>query len=316
MTPNEANEILVFANSKWPKGAKFKFFARRNGEPVIGCSVWSPEDLSQLTEWTDKHGYSAYWQINPTRRSAGKRSRTADISHWTFLPLDIDPVSPTYYSLGCLYDIEDRLSVILGESFIPENRTLIDSGRGIQALYSFPARELDDALRVQVPQSMSRLFSHVAQQVGDCTGCVLDTSCSDLPRVMRLPYTINPKTGLRADFIQVSREHALPSPDVILETYPPPEPKQIVKCEGTHWVEFLPMATVAARRFIEGGTGSGSRHKAATATMLSLMELGCGPGQILSALRMGAVLCNPVLPTREVEDMVFRRFRLQTRTVA
>ena len=140
-------------------------------------------------------------------------------------------------------------------------------------------------------------------------GCVLDTSCSDLPRVMRLPFTINPKTGQKAEFLQIGRDHSLPDASVILKAYPPPPPKKLLKCEGTHWIDFLPMATVAARKFIEGGTGSGGRHKAATATMLSLMELGCGPGQILNALKMGAVLCNPSLPSREVEDMVFRRFR-------
>ena len=309
MTIDEATEVLIFAHSHWPRGSRFRFFSRKNGK-VFGCSIIGPVDLSTLTDWSDKHGWSSYWQINPTVRSSGTRCSTRDISHWTFLPLDIDPVASSYYGLGCLYEIEDHLQALIGDSFIPENRTLIDSGRGLQALYSMPSRELDDADRVAIPQAMSRLMSHVAQAVGNCMGCVLDTSCSDLPRVMRLPYTINPKTGLKAEFIQKSTDHALPDSSVITSLYPPKPKAPITQMNGDHWIDYLPHITVAGRKFLEGGTSPGSRHKAATATMLSMMDCGAPPGPILAALRMGALLCTPSLPYHEVEDMVFRRFRL------
>ena len=143
-------------------------------------------------------------------------------------------------------------------------------------------------------------------------GCIVDTSCSDLARVMRLPYTTNQKTGRRASIIWRS-SHANPAlVRWLLDRTPAslwerPAPSTVAP--GSPWAAYLPDLTVAGRRFLTEGAEEPGRHKAAAAAMLSLLEQGASEEQILSALSHGARLCEPPLPQPEVTTMVTRRFR-------
>jgi hypothetical protein len=295
---NEAIEVWEFAHHFWPPRSRFKLFAVRGPKEHFGFTLTKPRDLEVMTEWTDNHGYNAYWQINPTARFGGTRCSTRDITHWCFLPLDIDPVSDPAIPIFAFWAFEDRLSTVLPELDVSA-RTIIDSGRGIQGLYAVRAHALSPSERVSIPRWMSRLFNNFVGATRN--GCVLDTSCSDLPRVMRLPYTINTKSG----FVAKSLGYALEAPpDVALIQTKTPDP---IPLGLAHWVEYLSEITVTARRFIEQGTGRGGRHKAATAAMLSLEEHGASYETIASALRRGAAMSEPPLPISEVENMVRRR---------
>lgn len=283
-------------------------FARGQGR-VFGYTVDSHVQLAEATQWCDANGFNSYWQINPTRRRGGTKCETDDITHWCFLPFDIDPVADNAVPLLALYEYEDRLVGLMPDDFEVSNRLLIDSGRGIQALYPCSPLELGQAGRYGIGQFMSRLMHTLLKDVGTVHGCVLDTSCSDLPRVMRMPYTTNQKSGRQASFIAKPGAVSIHS----LPDLPAPDTHQQVLeiAEGNDWIDYMGALTVTARRFIQEGHTAPGRHKAAAATMLSLQERGANRHTTRDALLIGAALSSPPLRSNEVTEMVDRRFRKQ-----
>ena len=278
-------------------------FARGQGR-VFGYTVDTPKQLAESTTWCDSHGFNSYWQINPTRRRGGTKCSAEDITHWCLIPFDIDPIDTFSYSPEMALVTYELAFRKLIEVDIDKS-TWIDSGRGIQGLYAIKPLELTAHTRYGASQFMSRLFHTLFRDIGETLGCVLDTSCSDLPRVMRMPYTINQKTGRRTHFV------GKPSQDFSLTKIPDlPEPTEdtpVIENAGG-WIDFMPYLTVAARCFIQGGHPEPGRHKAAAAGMLSLKEKGATYSQTISALRVGAALCEPPLPFKEILTMVNRKF--------
>lgn len=303
MTKEEAQSIWNFVYHFWPPGSRFRFFAR-NEERVFGFTITCPSELAAISEWTDKHHYNAYWQINPTNRFGGTRCSAEDITHWCFIPLDIDPVASDPIPMLALWEYEDAMTVALPE-LDAHKHTIIDSGRGIQALYAIRPHLLHPGERASISDWTSRFLSSLSKERH---GCILDTSCSDLPRVMRLPYTINTKTGEKASFISRSHQFALDRPPAAA-LIPKQQRTEEIVLGLAHWIEFLPHLTVTARKFIEQGAGRGGRHKGATAAMLSLEEKGATPETIISALKMGAAMSSPPLAEGEVTSMVLRRMQ-------
>lgn len=305
MNLSEAKEVLAYPNFFWPQGSVFRMFARGQGR-VFGYICDTPTQLADATTWCDNNGFNSYWQINPTRRRDGTRCSEGDITHWCFLPFDIDPVCDGAIPLLALHDFEDRLVSHMPEDF-KINRLILDSGRGVQALYPCAPLELTPSGRYGISQFMSRLMHKLLKDVGEVHGCVLDTSCSDLPRVMRMPYTINTKTGKRASFIAKTQDIAIHS----LPALPAPDPHMEVLeiGEGHDWIDYFPHLTVTARKFIQEGHSEPGRHKAAAATMLSLQERGADKRITMDALLTGNAMSPEPLHPREIVTMVDRRFR-------
>lgn len=311
MTNEEATLVFDLAHFFWPSGSTFRFFAKSESK-VFGCAIHNPHELAVMSGWADRNGYNSYWGINPTHKRIGTRCSSLDILAWCFFPLDIDPVAPCYDAPTFLERAEIALLDELPK-LDPRCRLLISSGRGLQALYPVTPLIFDDSgIRTRLSRALNHLLNRLSTALGTIAGCQLDPSCSDLPRVMRLPFTLNQKTGRRANILKTTYDVALPDPRAILDlhdAHPGSVTAQRLDPQD-HWINYIPHMTAAGRRFLQEGSASPGRHRAATAAMLSLLELGADEPQVLSALRVGAVLCEPPLPHRDIENMVERRFRL------
>ncbi len=324
MTHDEATEFFDFTTGVWPEGSVFRYFARRPSDGTIYAETLADADaLVRVTEWADRNDYNSYWMPNPTREKGRIRARSTDITHWQWLMVDIDPISPYYDADACAARIDTLLfdDPVIGPTMPTPLR--VNSGRGQQALYPILPHPLDgdwvrprtgdDTIpaRTFAPQVAAFWLNTLRKQLGP-TGsyahCTIDTSCSDLPRLMRLPYTINAKTGRRGGIIHYPSESVW-SASTLGKFVPKVRPDAVTPITAQRWTDFVPHMTVAGRRFLLEGQDEPGRHRQAAAAMLSMLDLGATKEQIMTALLYGAKRCTPQLDGKEVLDMVERRFR-------
>lgn len=321
--------------SHWPEGSIVRFFARNpTTQDVFGASASSARWLCDYANWADEMGFNSYIQVNPTNKQEGTRCRAEDISHWCWFLLDIDPVLPYADPMEALAKAESLLKAQFGLTKL--SRVIIDSGRGVQAWYPLGPIPTNDVFRAHtdplprlfeledvpsvvkemlVGEAASRAMSYWLgwlneRMGGTYSGCNIDTSVSDLPRVMRLPFTINQKTGRRSSILECSSGVNVSLAEKLL-TYAPYslwKSKPILNISFSDWASFIPYMTRGGRIFVTEGSTEPGRHRAAASALLSLLELGCSKNQIKAALYFGGKLCTPVLPDSEIDPMVDRRF--------
>jgi len=314
MNPRQAEMFWEIAHAHWPLDSVFRYFAKRpeTGE-VFGCAVASQEALASITDWADREGWNSYWQPNPTTRKVGTRCSSADITCWSYFVMDFDPAGTEPLDPDDAYP---RILAALRDTPFGDSavRMVIDSGRGLQLLFPLNSFLLGPSLRDRVSVTSS-YHTHALAKLFKDQAFVLDTSCSDLPRPMRMPFTINQKTHNLA----VIREyHMLPAneglAEALLASIPgemlvnqqkPPSTTGPLGC----WMDYLPFLTRAGRVFLTEGQEAPGRHKAAAAAMLSLLDAGCPVEHILAALAYGAKNCEPPLPQGEVAAMVARKYK-------
>jgi hypothetical protein len=349
MTKNQACQFFDIMLGHWPAGSVFRYFARRPFDGrVHGQAILTPSELVRVTKWADDNGYNSYVQVNPTLKCTGVRCSGVDVTHWSWFLFDIDPISTPddpflrrEAAHDALMEAERILRGYLGIDRL--KRTIIDSGRGVQGWYPLEPVDLSGTetlrcaplprqwndedliestvefpLRTAVPRAMSywlEFFRARMLLVGQGE-CAVDTSVSDLPRVMRIPFTVNAKTGQIGELmsydsgVNVGLAHKL----LHYAPYDLWKPKDPILAlmntnETTPWDKFLNFMSVGGRVYLTEGAAEGGRHKAAASALLSLHELGCGKEQARSALIWGGQLCTPVLPPREIHPMIERHYR-------
>lgn len=338
MTKSEVERVLsLFAH--WPEGSIARFFARNpTTQDVFGASASSARWLCDYANWADEMGFNSYIQVNPTNKQEGTRCRAEDISHWCWFLLDIDPVLPYADPMEALAKAESLLKAQFGLTKL--SRVIIDSGRGVQAWYPLGPIPTNDVFRAHTdplprlfeledvpsvvkemtvgeaaPRAMAYWLGWLNERMGTHEGCNIDTSVSDLPRVMRLPYTINQKTGRKASIFDTYHGGVNETLAHKLLSYAPYkvwQDRPVVDVpSGASWTEYVGHMTRGGRVFLTEGQDEPGRHRAASAAMLSLMDLGCDPEQIKAALRFGGSLCTPCLPASETNQMVDRRFNVK-----
>lgn len=306
MTPESAADFFVLAHRHWPPGSVFRVFCRNpKTAQIFGTGLEAATELEMVCHWAEKHGYDCYWQPNSTTKKDGTRCKTHDITAWCFFLIDIDPIETSARPSVALLEVQRRLMEMLQVSL---DGYWCESGRGIQAWY--PLAPTPTHSLVNAPRAQSYWLGRLSSEMGHFAGCTLDPSSADLPRVMRLPNTINTKTGRRTRLTRLARGANPLLAQRLLERTPAhifdiKEPKKSV--DMGPWQAYLPLMTVGGRKFLTEGAAEGARHKAATAAMLSLCELGASRSEVLSALLYGAQFCDPPLHSHEVEDMVRRR---------
>lgn len=345
MTLAQAEE--VFAHLGHPF---LRVFARDRSGRIMGDTML---DGAMLANWSDhwtRMGYNLYVQMNPTRRKGIGRTSGKDITHWNWFLVDLDPISDNPKLDLAREFVESFISSYLGMQWV--KYTLIDSGRGWQMWFPLHSAKLgwkdgpvdtqimvhtqalardftlEDfdvtntltlTLREAAPRAMSYWLNLLKERMEltlpDC-GVTIDTSVSDLPRVMRLPYTTNFKT-LRPTSILRKAEGWNPALGAKLISYTPhnvwrkEEYGAYEMVADATWHHYLvhPGMKVNARIYLTEGAHEGGRHKAATAALLTLKELGCDAIQTEAALLWGARLCAPPLEPREITPMIDRHFQ-------
>ena len=328
MTEQEAQQVIDIV------GTPGRFFSRSPVDGIVfGASFSQAIELVTYANWADQANYNSYIQLNPSRKITGTRCRAEDITHWAWFVLDIDPVEEYNEPMKALDRAEDLMKAMFGLKEL--HRVVVDSGRGVQAWYPLgplptnevikvhtdplprdfeledvPAVEKEMTIREAAPRVMSYWLGWLAQRMGTYEGCNIDTSCSDLSRVMRMPFTTNQKTGRRSTILTTTQK-VNESLARRLLTYAPyhlfkERPVMTVIGNGC-WTSYVGQMTRGGRIFLTEGSEEPGRHRAASAAMLSLMDLGCDLEQIKAALRFGGALCSPALPASETDQMVERR---------
>jgi hypothetical protein len=309
MKLEQAQRVWNMAHRPWPDGSVFRYFARsrRNGD-TLGMVIDSPEMLASICTLQDKSKRDSYWQVNPTFKRDGSRCSTEDIEAWSFLLFDADPVDATggtfEDALNVALEAKLELQDIVGGNVYDYH--LIDSGRGCQIWIDVGRNNVP---MHEAPLVMSHWLPIISKRVST-EKVHLDTSVSDLPRVMRMPFTINQKTGRRAKILE---ESWVGYPWVAQALHEKMDKVDFSRPEAAlairSWPKLLPILTVAARVWLTEGGDYGGRHKGAYAALASLLEQGATEQAVRNALRYGALLCDPPLEQEEVDIMVDRKFR-------
>lgn len=184
---------------------------------------------------------------------------------------------------------------------------IIDSGRGVQLWYRLNDTPLhdDEDLRLRARLAMGHILKQLAA-LGPVGGCTVDTSCSDLPRVMRMPGSVNLKTGRQA--IILDKGEATPWLTEFLLDRTPSLPKITLPYYTAGatipWQKLLPHLTAKAHQFITSGVEEPGRHAACVAAAASLRDYGLSQEAAKRPLLWGAGKCQPPLLATEVDPIL------------
>lgn len=276
-----------------------RLFAR-SGDTRIGDFARSPGEIDRFIR--SAPGMNCYVAPNPTTCKTGVRHSAKDVTHWSYFLLDVDPVeedADPARGLDLALDIFGRLT---HRDYSEDVPILIDSGRGRQAWFRLPDVELADVVpevietcempvtRKQARKCAGWWLARLSEEFGTSFGCRLDTTVSDLPRVMRLVGTPNKKTGREARFLNATSrvyrglQHTLLS-GVPYTVYDDPEPGQLPP--GTPWQVAFPKLTRKAQDYLTKGKQEPGRHQTAWHVAQKLMESGISPEQTTAALAWG-----------------------------
>jgi hypothetical protein len=127
------------------------------------------------------------------------------------------------------------------------------------------------------------------ENLGTAFGCRIDTSVSDLPRVMRCPGTINMKTGREASIIDsdwgkyysLAQSLVDNTPDSVMVD---PEPPSGLRA-GMTWQEATVHLTLTAKEYLSSGRDEPGRHKVMWHTAKKLQEVGVTRAEARRALK-------------------------------
>jgi hypothetical protein len=301
-----------------PPGSVVRYSAILGRTNYAGDYAATWQDLELAAQEWEKDAHNFFVQMNPTEERALPRPTAKHISHWSWFLLDADPVAELFNPMAAIDEYLNRIRLMTGVTLKP---TIIHSGRGAQAWIRLNDIPLDqdvdlieefDARGQPIPESERRVetmparkmarrvmgwwLNTLVNEIGEVHGCLLDTSVSDLPRVMRCPGTVNQKTGRRALVADWGGHvhtdlHVKLIRQVPFATYAEAEPG--VLPEGTPWQMVKAALTRTASRFIDRGQAEPGRHKAAVACAFSCKEQGLPPSETLKAMRYGNRKCQP-----------------------
>jgi hypothetical protein len=240
---------------------------------------------------------------NPCRKgTAGLRHTAHDVTNWSYLLIDMDPIEDTFDPAAAL----DAALVVLGAwvtlDFTRQRPLIIDSGRGRQAWVRLEDWKLaDDKLDVEAhrnggPVCIGRKIARkvngywlkkLTDHLGMCYGCKVDTSTSDLPRPMRMPGTFNQKTGRMARIVEPSAVVfgglatllTVGTPDEVKI-----EPDVVPIKAGLPWQMAMHRLTLTAKNYLKEGQDEPGRHKVMWHTARKLHELGVSRAEARKAL--------------------------------
>jgi len=283
-----------------------RLFAR-DSDVRHGDFAESPRDIRGFADAHAPKGMNIYLAPNPTEWKGGTRHSAKHVSHWSYLLLDADPVEKEYDAARALHEALDLLSGWVGKDLASAARLplILDSGRGMQAWIRLEDIVLDDTVEPKAGivdgrihrKTAARVNSHWLKKLSDrmkvAHGCQIDTSVSDLPRVMRCPGTVNTKTGRKARIVNETNRvyeglayllSALPEQYLV-----EPEPQFIFE-PGQKWQAVFHHLTRTAQEYLTRGWVEPGRHKTANHVAKSLKEKGCARKEVWKALKRANML--------------------------
>jgi hypothetical protein len=236
-----------------------------------------------------------YVAMNPSKQLEGKRVSGRDITHWSTICIDIDPIEAASDPSLAAWSVTAHLREILGEAVAP---TVIDSGRGMQLWLRLQPLELNPDLRWRVRSAVGSLL-WMLKEATPVHGCVVDTSTSDLARVARMPETVNSKTRRRSEILergQLLGEAGVHSILALAQPFGPPPAAFISgSFEEGGWKRAAHHMSELSKDFLEFGVPEPGRHKAAYAAAAALRDIGLSIDTAEPLVLAGARRCAPSL---------------------
>jgi hypothetical protein len=259
---------------------------------VAGGAAFTVRDLELAA--AAYSSWNLYVCPNPTSKRHGVRHSGADVSHWSWFLLDMDPQLPDPDPLPALHAALLWLGEWTGYDLLG-NCLIIDSGRGAQAWVRLDDWPLaDETARREATATNRYWLGRLDDHLGMVGGCRVDTTSSDLPRPMRCPGTTNSKTGRGARLLEPGAPH--PGLARRLVTGTPPElfvpPPPSAPGVGLPWQAAVPHMTATAREFIANGWQEPGRHRAMWHTAKRLQEAGVSREEAEKALWIGNKQCR------------------------
>ena len=275
----------------------YRYIFARKGSSVRGTWVPSATALARII--CSHPDWNLYIQLNPARSRSKLRPAACDVSHIQAVLVDIDPVERDASMFGAAAAVlQDCCEIGLERRFlIVDSRSIavIDSGRGVQLWFLIDPIEATPANAGRVRATVKI----IADRFGSFSGCRIDTSCSDLARLARLPGSINQKTGHQAQILVP----ATPMPATWLENIEPlmpPVTSHPRDLAGKTIVSVLAHISDSAADFLQHGISEPGRHARCFHTMKSLQEAGVKRESALRLCLLGASLSSPALELGEV----------------
>lgn len=303
---NDTWDILTSPDSSPTK--KVRWFARGPRDSTLqnlGGIVYSPEELKNLT---NVRGYNMYVTLNPTTDRICKRISTEDVTTWAFVLLDLDPLNPVTEdtAVGVGLRFRDKLNKSVHSELY--KAAIIYSGRGVQLWVRLSGTNFDSA-DTHDAQHYSRsaqgfldiLQKHVPE------GWKMDP-LSDMPRIARMPNTVNQKTGYTAYIVDTGGIAKYTLTEFILQQYRPlPEYAIAVsslKSYNREWTDVRNDLTLRAKTFLDLGATAGNRHESCWVLCKNLHEHGVTKWSAMDALQHGNRSCMAELTDRELQEIL------------
>lgn len=257
--------------------------------------------------------WNCYVAPNPTTSTKGLRHSAKEVTHWSYFLIDVDPVHPKACNpRQALRSALNWLTAWTEVDFDEIKPIIIDSGRGMQAWIRLEDFDFEEAgthgiTRMLARRAMGYWLKRLDDTMHADYGCKVDTSVSDLPRVMRMPGTVNLKTG-KPSLLVNATDHIYEGlgqtliklvPDTV---YRDPEIPTGVK-PGQKWQKVFPHLTLMAQNYLMRGQEEPGRHKVMWHTAKKLSELGVTKEEARKALTRANGLRgeDEKLPPEQVE---------------
>lgn len=292
LTPDRTEIERCWELLPHPPGTVVRVFARnRDTKELDGDFARNAGEMYHFARANvDKQVYVC---PNPCREgTAGVRHTAKDVTHWSYLLIDMDPLEDVFDAAEALEDALLWFGEWSGHNFgatgaNPRRPLIIDSGRGRQAWIRLDDVVLDDETRKIARKVNGHWLGKLTDFLGMRYGCKVDTSTSDLPRPMRMPGTFNQKTGRMATIVAPSNI-IFTGLSALLTVGTPKEkliePDVIPIAPGLPWQMALHRLTLTAKTYLKDGQEEPGRHKVMWHTARKLYELGVSRAEARKAL--------------------------------
>ena len=254
--------------------------------------------LRELRVWASARvDRNIYVAPNPTTSTSGERHSARDVTHWSFFLIDIDPIEKKYNIKKATSHVLNAFANMAPCGVIGRP-IVIDSGRGCQLWYRLPDLITDASTEEGIikegrvhPKTARKIngywLAELDRRVGLTNGCRIDTSVSDLPRVMRCPGTYNVKTGKMARIIEANKTVFESLPQCLLKPIPKSaliDPVLKPGAPGLTWQKAHSKLTLMAQTYLLEGQVEPGRHKVLWHTARKLCEVGVSREETYKAL--------------------------------
>lgn len=274
-----------------------RWFARsRTDGATIGGMLQRPDDFAPLLGVNEK-GYDMFLHLNPTHPRVTRRATIPDTMSWAFMLVDIDPLGEPYTQrraeaaiVPIMLDLCSKLGV---ERLTP---TVVYTGRGVHLWVRLHPHAVDWA---HVGDAQRKLLRSLSPPAGFRIDPLGDTA-----RVVRMPGTINHKTGQRAVLIEPGLLEPIGVSARILEHGAPPPPRATATETGLEWQDVKDSLTERARIFLDLGAEEGVRHETCWHVCNLLFQRGVTKESALSALVWGNDASAVKLTPKELVSIV------------